>query len=161
MYKVKHNKTVRTFQLLDILYTNIFRCNRYSSLLTAGDNWCTWSGHLGTQLIHLKRSPWDATDTLEAVTLGRNWYNFLAAGRNSYFPDKISFLTDQKDFDVVIPVKYINRNRTFRYLKRTVRVRDRWQRDQGSMSVVVKISLYMKVPEFTFAGRKDVRNGEE
>jgi len=28
----------------------------------------------------------DATDTLEAVTLGRNWYNFLTAGRNSYFP---------------------------------------------------------------------------
>jgi len=40
----------------------------------------------GTQLIHLKWSPWDATDTLEAVTLGRKWYNFLTAGRNSYIP---------------------------------------------------------------------------
>jgi len=30
----------------------------------------------------------DATDTREADTLGRNWYNFLTAGRNSYFPLK-------------------------------------------------------------------------
>lgn len=44
---------------------------------------------------------------------GRNRYNFLAAGRNSYFPDKISFLTDQKYFDAIIPVKYINRNKTW------------------------------------------------
>jgi len=28
----------------------------------------------------------NATDTLEAVNLGRNWYNFLTAGRNTYFP---------------------------------------------------------------------------
>ena len=49
--------------------------NWYSSFLTVGRNWYTWSGHLGTQLIqflsnrgtqliHLKRSPWDATDTI-------------------------------------------------------------------------------------------------
>jgi len=42
----------------------------------------------GTQLIHLKWSPWDATDTLEAVTLRRRWYNFLTAWRNSYIPPK-------------------------------------------------------------------------
>ena len=28
----------------------------------------------------------DATDAREADTLGRSWYNFLTAGRNSYFP---------------------------------------------------------------------------
>jgi hypothetical protein len=47
----------------------------------------------GTQLVHLGLKTRDATHTLEAVTLGRNWYNFLIAGRNSYFPGRniISF----------------------------------------------------------------------
>jgi hypothetical protein len=35
-----------------------------------------------------KQTPWDATDTREADTFGRNWYNFLTAGCNSYFPLK-------------------------------------------------------------------------
>ena len=39
----------------------------------------------GTQLVCLGLKTRDATDTLEAVTLGRNWY-ILTAGRNSYFP---------------------------------------------------------------------------
>jgi len=74
VYKVTYSNTVRTFQLLDILYTNVFRCNWYNSLLTEGRN----SSCLGL-------TTRDAIDTLEAVTLGRNWYN-LTAGRNSYFP---------------------------------------------------------------------------
>jgi len=41
-----------------------------------GRNWYTWSGHLVTQLIHLKRSPCDAADTLEAATLLRSWYTW-------------------------------------------------------------------------------------
>ena len=40
----------------------------------------------GTQLVCLGLKTRDATDTLEAVTLGRNLYNFLTAGLNSYFP---------------------------------------------------------------------------
>jgi hypothetical protein len=40
----------------------------------------------GTQLVCLRLKTRSATDTLEAVISGRNWYNFLTAGRNSYFP---------------------------------------------------------------------------
>ena len=47
----------------------------------------------GTQLVCLVLKTRDATDTLEAVTLGRNWYNFLTAGRNSYFPLSYASLT--------------------------------------------------------------------
>jgi hypothetical protein len=43
----------------------------------------------GTQLVCLGLKTRYATDTLEAVTLGCNWYTFLTAGRNSYFPLKI------------------------------------------------------------------------
>jgi hypothetical protein len=70
--KVTYSNTVRTFQLLDILYTHVFRCNWYNSLLTAGRN----SSCLGL-------TTRDPTDTLEAITLGRKCYNFLTAGRNS------------------------------------------------------------------------------
>jgi hypothetical protein len=52
------------------------RCNWCNSLLTAGCN----SSCLGL-------TTRDATDTREADTLGRNWYNFFTAGRSSYFPD--------------------------------------------------------------------------
>ena len=105
---------VRTFQLLEILYTHLFLCNWFNSLLTAGRNssclglttrdaadtheadnsgrnWYTWSRQFGTQLIHMKQTTRDATDTHEADTSGRNWYNFLTAGRNSYFPFCISW----------------------------------------------------------------------
>jgi len=40
----------------------------------------------GTQLVCVGLKSRDTTDTLEAVTLGRKLYNFLTAGRNSYFP---------------------------------------------------------------------------
>jgi len=70
-----------------------FLTNRGTQLVmlgvdNSGRNWYTWSGHLWTQLIHVKRTPLDATDTREADTFGRNWYNLLTAGRNSYFPTR-------------------------------------------------------------------------
>jgi len=51
--------------------------NWYSSLLTAGHaTRYAWGWQPGTQMIHLKQSLWDTTDTLEAVTLGHNWYTW-------------------------------------------------------------------------------------
>jgi hypothetical protein len=79
---------------LDILYTHICRCNWYNSLLTAGHN----SSCLGL-------TSRDATDTREADALGRNWYNFLTAGRNSYFPGnfgKIWFAGGQNEVEYTV-----------------------------------------------------------
>jgi len=105
VYKVKFDKTVRTFHLLDILYTHAFRCNWYTSLLTAGRN----SSCLGLKTRDATDSipfyQWDATDTLEAVTFGCNWYNFLTAGRNSYFPVQLNCTWNWFDiwYDIVVP----------------------------------------------------------
>ena len=51
----------------------------------------------GTQLVCLGLKTRDATDTLEAVTLGRKWYNFLTAGRNSYLPIRCARVSQREN----------------------------------------------------------------
>ena len=58
------------------LCVQISSCHATHSLAVdiLGRNWYAWNRQIGTQLIRMKQTSWDATDTHEADKLGRNWY---------------------------------------------------------------------------------------